>query len=52
MNIGIVGCGNISEIYFKCQNIYNNFEIVACADIKLEAAKENAEKLKEGTSKD
>ena len=30
---------NISEIYFKCQNIYNNFEIVACTDIKLEAAK-------------
>ena len=45
MKVGIIGCGNISEIYFKCQNIYNNFEIVACADIKLEAAKENAEKF-------
>ena len=45
MKVGIIGCGNISEIYFKCQNIYNNFEIVACADIKLEAAKKNAEKL-------
>ena len=39
MKVGIIGCGNISEIYFKCQNIYNNFEIVACADINLEAAK-------------
>ena len=45
MKVGIIGCGNISEIYFKCQNIYNNFEIVACADIKLEAARENAEKF-------
>ena len=45
MKVGIIGCGNISEIYFKCQNIYNNFEIVACADIKIEVAKENAEKF-------
>ena len=38
MNIGIVGCGNISETYFECQKIFNNFKIVACADINNEAA--------------
>ena len=38
MNIGIVGCGNISETYFECQKIFNNFKIVACADINKEAA--------------
>ena len=37
MNIGIVGCGNISETYFECQKIFNNFKIVACADINKEA---------------
>ena len=38
MNIGIIGCGNISETYFECQKIFNNFKIIACADIDKEAA--------------
>ena len=38
MNIGIVGCGNISETYFETQKIFNNFKIIACADINKEAA--------------
>ena len=45
MKIGIIGCGNISETYFKSQNLYNNFNVVACADINLEAAKSSAEKF-------
>ncbi len=32
MNIGIIGCGNISDTYFNSQNIFNNLNIVACAD--------------------
>ena len=44
MNIGIVGCGNISETYFECQKIFNNFKIVACADIINEAASNAASK--------
>ena len=44
MNIGIVGCGNISETYFECQKIFNNFKIVACADINKEAASNAASK--------
>ena len=44
MRVGIIGCGNISETYFECQNLFNNFNIVACADINIEAAKKSAEK--------
>ena len=29
---------DISETYFECQKIFNNFKIVACADINKEAA--------------
>ena len=46
MKIGIIGCGNISETYFKSQNLYSNFKVVACADINLEVAKASAEKFK------
>ena len=44
MYVGIIGCGNISETYFECQNLFNNFNVVACADINIEAAKNSAEK--------
>ena len=44
MRVGIIGCGNISETYFECQNLFNNFNVVACADINFEAAKKSAEK--------
>ncbi len=33
MNVGVVGCGNISDTYFNSQQIFNNINIVACADI-------------------
>ena len=45
MRAGIIGCGNISETYFNCQNIYNNFKVIACADIETDAAKMSAEKF-------
>ena len=44
MHVGIIGCGNISNTYFECQNLFNNFNVVACADINIEAAKNSAEK--------
>ena len=43
MKVGIIGCGNISETYFKCQNIYNNLEVVSCADIDFAVARKSAE---------
>jgi len=45
MRVGIIGCGNISETYFNCQNIYNNFNVIACADIDTDAAKKSAKKF-------
>jgi predicted dehydrogenase len=45
MKVGIIGCGNISETYFNCQKIFNNFEIIACADINREIANKSAEKF-------
>ncbi len=44
MRVGVIGCGNISDTYFECQNLFNNFSIIACADINIEAAKKSAEK--------
>ena len=46
MRVGIIGCGNISQTYFECQNLFNNFSVVACADINIEAAEKSAEKYK------
>ena len=45
MKVGIIGCGNISETYFNCQKIFNNFEIIACADINKEFAIKSAEQF-------
>ena len=42
MKVGLVGCGNISEIYFNCQKIFNNFKITTCADINQESADKSA----------
>ena len=42
--IGIVGCGNISGIYFKnlC-TVFNNVEVIACADLEADRAKAKEE---------
>ena len=45
MKVGIIGCGNISETYFNCQKIFNNFEIIACADLNNEFAIKSAEQF-------
>ena len=38
MQIGIIGCGNISPTYFNSHKLYNNFKVMACADINHEVA--------------
>ena len=38
-NIGLIGCGNIAETYFRSQKYFNNINFVACADINIDAAK-------------
>ena len=36
--VGLIGCGHISETYFRGQQYFNNFKIVSCADIDQKAA--------------
>ena len=41
--VGIIGCGNISNAYFKGCADFEILEVVACADIDLDRAKAKAE---------
>ena len=43
-NVGLIGCGHIAETYFRAHKYFNNFRIIKCADIKLDAAKRCAKK--------
>lgn len=44
VKIGIIGCGNISDIYFQNSKLFNGIEVAACADLIPARAKEKAEK--------
>lgn len=44
LRVGIVGCGNISGIYFQNLGRYRSTEVVACADLDLGRAQETAAK--------
>ncbi|MDD5698264.1 MAG: Gfo/Idh/MocA family oxidoreductase [Victivallaceae bacterium] len=41
--IGIIGCGQISDAYFKALTAFDNVEITACADLNMEAATAKSE---------
>lgn len=44
VKVGIIGCGNISPIYFKnCINIFEILEVKACADLIFDRAKAKAD---------
>ena len=34
--VGLIGCGHISETYFRGHDYFNNFKIIKCADINQE----------------
>ena len=38
MRVGIIGCGNISDIYVRNAKLFNDVEIIACSDIIPPAA--------------
>ena len=40
--VGLIGCGHIAETYFRGQQYFNNFKIIACADIDQKAAEKCA----------
>lgn len=42
MKVGLVGCGNICDIYFQRCGVLENIEISACADIIAERARDKA----------
>lgn len=45
MKVGVIGCGNIADTYFKnSKQYFNNFEITVCADIDEGASKKFADK--------
>ncbi len=44
MKIGVIGCGNISDTYFESQKIFNNLNIIACADLSKDLADQKANK--------
>lgn len=44
IRVGIIGCGNISEIYFKTLQTFDHIELAGCADLNGERAAEKAAK--------
>lgn len=43
--IGIIGCGTISSTYLQAPQLFDNLQVVACADIDMERARSQAEKF-------
>lgn len=43
--IGIIGCGNISGIYFQAGRTFRNLSVAACADLVPERARAKAEEF-------
>jgi predicted dehydrogenase len=44
LRVGVVGCGNISDIYFTNSALFKDFTITAASDVRMDAAREKAEK--------
>jgi len=44
IKIGVIGCGNISGIYFEQAKTFDILEVAACADLVMERAREKAAK--------
>lgn len=42
VKVGVIGCGAISGIYLKNAPRFGNLEVVACADLEMQRAKERA----------
>lgn len=43
VKIGVIGCGNISGIYFQNMRTFENLEVAACADLDLARARARAD---------
>lgn len=45
MNVGIIGCGNISTAYMQLAPMFSGFKITACADLNPDAAQRQAQEF-------
>jgi predicted dehydrogenase len=45
MKVGIIGCGNISPAYFNASKTFRILDVVACADVNMDAATARAEEF-------
>ena len=45
LGVGVIGCGNISAAYFGLAPLFKGFEIRACADVNMKAAKARAKEF-------
>lgn len=44
--VGLIGCGNISDIYLSNGAVFRDIDFVACADLNPDAAKRQAERYR------
>ncbi len=47
LKAGVVGCGNISDIYFQLNNRFDDIQIIACTDLNMAQATQKAANYKE-----
>ncbi len=45
LKVGLIGCGNISDIYLTTAPLFRDIAIVACADLRPEAAQRQAQRF-------
>lgn len=45
LNVGVIGCGNISSTYFRLSKLFKTIEVHACADLNPVAACDQAEQF-------
>ncbi|NKB52535.1 MAG: gfo/Idh/MocA family oxidoreductase [Rhizobiaceae bacterium] len=45
MNVGIIGCGNISQAYMELSSLFKSINVVACADMNKQAAEMRAKQF-------
>ena len=42
MKLGVIGCGNISPLYFRAKEYFPSLEFTACSDLNMDAARVRA----------
>jgi predicted dehydrogenase len=45
LKLGLIGCGNISPLYLKAAQHFENLEYLACSDLNMDAAKARAKEF-------